>query len=187
MMFERELRDLAFVPRWAIARVIHRQSVAEHSFFTAIYTYQIMQLLDKSPSMQLIMGALLHDLEECFTSDIPGPTKRAIVDKSKKDPFLNQELTARFDINTLPHDYSRDIDFIPFINVASLLDEVLYLAGEYQMGNESISYLYDNSFTRLKEAWYLLPASEKVLQEKWTVLINAAVAELHNRSKLVMG
>ena len=34
-------RDMAHVPRWVIARTHRRQSVAEHSYFVALYARQI--------------------------------------------------------------------------------------------------------------------------------------------------
>ena len=83
-MFEREIRDAAFLDRWAIVRTLQRQSVAEHSFMVAMYVNDICQILgDRLPMgthFCALRYALWHDVsDEIFTSDLPGPNKRALL------------------------------------------------------------------------------------------------------------
>ena len=88
-MFEHEYRDMAFVPRWAILRTIKNQSVAEHSYFVALYSEQICSTLGLTMEQTgcVLSYALLHDVAETFLGDIPGPSKREIVDKAKYEKF----------------------------------------------------------------------------------------------------
>lgn len=154
-MFERELRDLSHVHRWSIARLIKPQNVAEHSFYVTHYAVQICQLLgigDENFYAAVMHYALWHDVDECFTGDIIGPVKRSVQDKDKFDLYKAKGMAERF--NYVP-DPSDDIKSI--IKCADLLDEVLYLSGEMQMGNNSVGSFRENALHRLWRAWNNLP------------------------------
>lgn len=217
-MFQRELRDLQFVPRWSIIRKLRTQSVAEHSFYTAVYANQLQQLMNWEVKSDLIsyyimLRALWHDVEECFTGDIPGPVKRAIRDKDKFDDYVREGMEERFNSGsmdakgqrgamgpvfpaylsrlTVESSITKQVDL--FVKAASLLDEVMYLAGEIQMGNGAVKNMTECSGQRLKEAIYALPAGE-VTDSKprvnvnhdyaWSVIQDAITMEMKSTSKI---
>ena len=131
----RELRDLAHVPRWGIARLIRGQSVAEHSFFVACYAMQIGDELQLSfNGDELIRWALIHDVDESFMSDIPGPSKRSVVDRFKYAHYTDAGSVKRFGF--APSHCQGHIKQI--VKLADLIDEVMFLSGELQMGNQAI-------------------------------------------------
>lgn len=185
-MFERELRDLAFVSRWAIARTIHRQSVAEHSYFVTIYALQLCQLLQipRNDVLPVVVHSLTHDMDECFTGDIPGPAKRAIRDETKYDSYIKRGIEDRFKWITGSPNY--DTYAIKIVKTANLIDEVLYLCSERQLGNQSVEAFYQDSIRRLRMAWDDLPWLD-VEQKKhvWKSHIEVAInSELTQHSKL---
>lgn len=137
-MFERDYRDLAHVPRWGIAPVNKRQSVAEHSYFVVLYTIQILEFLKyegcglpKSEELEAITYAALHDREECFMTDIAGPVKRSIIDQEKYDSYVKEMSIKIFNdyLNPAPH-------IKKIIKVADLIDEYGYWLGEIKSGNK---------------------------------------------------
>ena len=164
-MFERELRTLSFVPRWVITRNIKTQSVAEHSFYVAVYAGQIAEFLnwhedDPICTVNLLHAALWHDVEECFTGDIPGPTKRDL-GWSGRGSWLYGEIEKRFgnEVTEITEDARR------ILKVANLLDEVFYKATEINMGNTGARHSYQSSMCRLELAISQLPAGSHQLQE----------------------
>jgi len=76
----RNLINLSHVKRWGIVPTLHQESVAEHSFrVAAISEYLADELAASNPDIDrlgLLRMALTHDLEECYTGDIPAPAKR---------------------------------------------------------------------------------------------------------------
>src|SRR4051794_34145288 len=135
-MFDKSYRLLAFVPRWGIAPRLTQQSVAEHSYYTALYSSQLCDLLDIEPAVKnAIVGyALRHDAYEVWTSDLPGPGKRYMLDSQKMTEYI-QMFAER-----VP-DYGRYKALMPstgelgqrILKAADLLDQVFYLTLEYNM------------------------------------------------------
>lgn len=67
-----ELRDAGIVQRFHTARVLRHETVAEHSF----NVFQlVMALTYGQASRDLIIAALMHDMGEYKTGDIPSPVK----------------------------------------------------------------------------------------------------------------
>lgn len=81
-MFEREILDSMFVKRWGIVRTLVPQSIAEHTFVVTHYANDICSLLDLDPATHLavLQYAMWHDMDECFTGDMPGPNKRGLLE-----------------------------------------------------------------------------------------------------------
>jgi len=160
--FPRELRDLAHVTRWNIARLIKEQSVAEHCFFVAIYAYEIADIANEEMSVnvdkgKIVMKALLHDIEESYTSDIPGPAKRNIIDRNMFNDYISVQSDERFlgmSSYLIFKDYGENKSFNEYwvLKIANLLDETCLLASELQMGNKSVKAYFKMSRKRLDEA-----------------------------------
>src|SRR5690606_20843295 len=94
IMFPLHLTDAlraSDVVRWQIVRVLKGQSVAEHSFNVALIALELADRL-KVDRGEVLHYAILHDLPEVLTGDIPTPTKRVI----GKDLLDNFERTVTF-------------------------------------------------------------------------------------------
>lgn len=134
-MFERDYRDLAFVPRWGIMPVNHRQSVAEHSFYVTLYALEILEFYRLNGYglrffEDTLVHAILHDRSEAFTSDIPGPVKRSV---SGKEVFNQFESHMNETIYESDYELTRPAELI--VKVADLMDEWAYWQMESRMGN----------------------------------------------------
>jgi|TARA_Y100000310_G_scaffold80345_3_gene77004 5'-deoxynucleotidase len=145
-MYSRELRELEYVPRWAIIRCIKQQSVAEHSYFTAMYANKIAEIIGwdkKNPEEmhKLVTYALWHDIEESFMSDIPGPIKHGIINEELYDKFADNQCKKYWDKSKtdIAHpSYPYDRQVIQIVKCASTIEEFFYLLGEAQLGNRTI-------------------------------------------------
>lgn len=87
---------LSHVPRWAIIDTMKEQSVADHSFRVAVLSTRIFSLLvsvkpkemlDMVESHDLLEYALLHDIDEALTGDIPSTYKR----EDRCDPGFDED------------------------------------------------------------------------------------------------
>lgn len=88
-MFITDALALSHVPRWVIVPTVRTQSVAEHSFNVAMI---VQEILTRCPEVVVTHGirreavlwyALVHDIDESVTGDIPGIAKRWM--RSKRD------------------------------------------------------------------------------------------------------
>lgn len=80
-----DLNRLKFVHRFATAHVNHRENVAEHSYFVALYSLLIAEYAwahgkikdgNKEEFISSVCSkAILHDIEESVTGDMPRPFK----------------------------------------------------------------------------------------------------------------
>jgi 5'-deoxynucleotidase YfbR-like HD superfamily hydrolase len=158
--------------------------VAEHSYFVALYAYDIARLLYEGGEAidlgRLQRMALIHDAEEAITGDTPGPIKRSLYRDDADD------VTRRMVMQRFPHDpYNPDDIERAIIRTASLLEETLYLAGEVQMGNRAAEAVFRRSSERLYRIWRTLPASPRNLDTWWQDRIDPAIdRELHQPSAI---
>lgn len=132
-LFEREYRDLSHVPRWGIIPVIKRQTVAEHKYYVTLYISHICKALNLGchTLVDALQHGLEHDRSECYTSDIPGPVKRSIVDSELEAIFEDNEDARRFET----HKHDQRLEVVLIRKLADLLDEYAYWFEEYMLGN----------------------------------------------------
>ena len=157
-MFEREYRDLAHVPRWAIMPTTRTQSVAEHSYYVSLYANQIAHYMWEEgyiSEIDVIMissYALGHDRNECFMSDIPGPVKRG----SKMNKEYEHEQEKRY--FDRPLEKSEICEIV--IKIADLMDEYAFWMDQMFMGNRRSEVILDKIQLRLDLAVDNLPTPE---------------------------
>tara|TARA_Y100000034_G_scaffold113659_1_gene148917 strand:+ start:354 stop:842 length:489 start_codon:yes stop_codon:yes gene_type:complete len=85
----KSLFELSHVPRWCIVDTIKEQSVAEHSFNVACLIIEFKKYI-KVPD-GLIERAILHDVDEAQTGDIPSPYKEKKAGFAAKKVNLEEE------------------------------------------------------------------------------------------------
>jgi 5'-deoxynucleotidase YfbR-like HD superfamily hydrolase len=73
---------LKYVTRFSTCRTLHKESVAEHCYFTTLFTLVLAEWLETKGRhqidfRQLLHAAITHDLEECITGDIPRDFKHS--------------------------------------------------------------------------------------------------------------
>lgn len=74
----------SYTKRWTIVNTSRTQSIAEHSFNVAGIAVRIAAAIEwngrfhHSDQLDLMSWALMHDIVEIYTGDIPTPFKRAL-------------------------------------------------------------------------------------------------------------
>lgn len=178
-----ELRTMSFVTRWNILWRINKTNIAEHSFFVAWYVFTIANLIEwKGNTLYAVMKGLEHDLDETITADIVGPARRVIVDKDTAAEWLEAKQEIRMGgllrpfiamENTVEDGEYAEAQKI--VRAADLLDAVLCLLVEQEMGNRRVDYAYNSNLKLFEGAWRDLPADKMVLDRLWNVEIFPAI------------
>lgn len=166
--FAQAWRDMAHVPRWAILRKNRTQSLAEHSFYVGVYAVHIAQVIAwRGDYAALMMHALYHDIDETVSGDIPGPYKRAAVDKSLGRDVSSRVLSEKFGGAVVSRVNNADEDVKLIVSAADAVDELCYLVEEIRSGNTWVQPVVSEVRVRLKKRWMALPVVQRVREETW--------------------
>ena len=136
----------ADVLRYHTVRTLSQETVGHHSHQVAL----LCTLIDPNASRALLMAALLHDLAEQVTGDIPSPAKRqfGISDQvSSMEAKIMRSVGIDFPLLTLEEART--------LKLADLAQGALFCAREISMGNSRMlpvfnryhSYAYDMVLT----------------------------------------
>jgi 5'-deoxynucleotidase YfbR-like HD superfamily hydrolase len=153
-MFDREHRTLAHVPRWPIMRVNRRQSVAEHSYFVALYSMEIAQFVGwDGDGGRLAVHALTHDLDEIVTGDWPSPVKRAMKSEWREDlnDWTREKMDERSSKQSAWHLDAPNPKIKAIVKLADYVEALLYLGDECAMGNRNASPMIDYIWPRFNK------------------------------------
>jgi 5'-deoxynucleotidase YfbR-like HD superfamily hydrolase len=123
------VREASQITRWHTKRTLRTQSIAEHTFGVV----SILTTIHPGASSHLLMAALVHDLAELETGDVPAPVKWA-------NPKLKDALTEiedRFHARTSSH-YKLTPKEEHMLKWADMMELVLWCIEEVDMGNQGM-------------------------------------------------
>lgn len=160
-----ELCDkMASITRWSHATCLRPESVLEHTGFVAIYAYQI-GLKHGADMGRLLQKAIVHDMEEVITGDIPTPTKYYSADMQRLIGDL--ELRSANAISEEVFGGAMVHTWIDAKKVGDLEGQIVYLAdlaavaykiwAEKELGSRKFMVYRIGIFRRLDEALEILP------------------------------
>lgn len=106
------------VTRWNIVHTVRKQSLAEHLFNTAALASYICHKMGRLDLVaEAVSYALLHDIDEVITGDIPSPTKAKA---RSKGVDLNAILATEPPMEPRP-------EVVRIVKAADLLDNLWYI------------------------------------------------------------
>lgn len=82
---------LSYVPRWVIVPMLRQQTVSDHSWRVAMIALRMAVDLNVADCHYYAVAALLHDVHEAITGDIPSTNKG----KPKFDEMTDAELLVK--------------------------------------------------------------------------------------------
>ena len=96
-----DLLALSYVPRWGIVPMLRDQSVADHSFRTAVIFVELADRMNIPITAWDLVMVLWHDGPESHSGDIPAPFKskiRDIVHTREQDfcPWYDEPTAEKF-------------------------------------------------------------------------------------------
>lgn len=120
--------------RYHTVRTISEETVAHHSHGVAL----LCTFLSPNPSASLLKAALMHDLAEHVTGDIPSPAKRAYgisEQVSDREDLLMRE--AGLSIPTLTSEEER------ILKLADIFQGAIFCLRECEMGNLRMAEIFE--------------------------------------------
>lgn len=127
------LQRLSYMIRYNNAIHIHNENVAEHSFYVAIYSLVISKKLGYE-SYSAVKLALVHDVSEAITSDIPHDVKYDIFNLANIfERFEKNFNKVNFGIYESAYNYNKDKAIVDLADVISVMQ---YAEKEVEFGNK---------------------------------------------------
>ncbi|MGD0511487.1 MAG: YfbR-like 5'-deoxynucleotidase, partial [Candidatus Micrarchaeaceae archaeon] len=120
--------------RFHTVQTISQNTVAEHSFGTAM---MVNLLMNGKASKDLLWAALIHDMAECETGDIPAPAKRLF---GLRETMGDHELCILTRVGFDMPELNAVEKYV--LKVADCLDGALFCAREHHFGNKNIDLPY---------------------------------------------
>ena len=168
-----KLGRLTHTYRYSAQPVIHRENVAEHSFWTALIGVAIcMDLEIKFLAPQVAIKALLHDVEESMTGDLVREIKyfdeeiRNVIGRVEKEfvKRLFDPMGAAGENLQQIWENSKDDTFAGHIvALADLLCVIAYCDREMKLGNTGLEHirkdctiLIEEKFSDSDKLWTLV-------------------------------
>ena len=153
-----KLQRLSNLKRFNYRVRIHEESVAEHSFYVALYSLAICEqlCLNNDITFMVVSKALIHDVCEIHTSDIPYPVKKEFPEiKHMLDIYENSFLRNYFSEIFRRNDKfsTRDKELVEcVVKMADILSCWQFSEVEIGFGNSKyFGEIEDDSRERLKK------------------------------------
>ena len=134
------------------------ESVAEHSYYVALYTELICKELkmDMKSRLMAIQYALLHDIPEIYTSDIPHPIKQKSDALKKSLKVLEREMLKEQLPEYLPLiEHVEEYDTLGLIHLivetADVMSVIQYAKQEIELGNQTMQPIFDDGLLRYRK------------------------------------
>ncbi len=153
----RKLRKLNHVRRCSSFPIIHETSVAEHSYHVALMCIFVAEEIKEGTGYEvdtskLLKKALLHDVEEIITSDIPHPVKKYI--RSGLRDFISSstefEECPNWLYNEIMNGHEDDSLESKIVKACDMAELVLYCLDEMKSGNTHVESMRDTALQVLR-------------------------------------
>ena len=119
-----EMLRASHIDRWSMVGVNRPQNLAEHIYNVIIIAVELAHRYKKDHLMDAVRGyALIHDLEEVMTGDMPTPIKKYM---TRELIELNESFSYKWETKS---DYPQEVRSI--VKMADNIEALLYL---YQHG-----------------------------------------------------
>lgn len=141
----------ANVKRYHTVSTIQPETVGHHSHGVAC----LVLMLTDNVSVNLLTAALLHDLSEHQTGDIPAPAKREYgIGEQVSSLELTLLLGSGFGYPELSKIETR------ILKLADIAQGALYCAQEIAMGNKSMQVVFDRYMSYAHQYWLVNKEAE---------------------------
>ena len=134
------------VRRFHTTPIIGEQTNAEHQWGVAV----IVNYIYPQASKGLILAALHHDSYEHITGDLPAPVKWGYPELDKAIKAVERSLHNKFGI--MP---ALSAEELSVLKAADLLETMTFCVRQGELGNHSLSAIYDNCHKALNELIFL--------------------------------
>jgi 5'-deoxynucleotidase len=147
------------------------ESLAEHSYMVLMLAIQIAKQYQLDIGFErLVSIAMLHDVSEIMTSDIPTPLKNTAV-KKESDELENDAVDIIKDkwqlwIGDLESYNYKDLDNLEsrIVKAADYISAIVYAVEEAYIGNKSMAVVRDRSMVNFRK-WVRLDWEREIFYQ----------------------
>ena len=140
--FAQKIRAMSYVERWHYYANNKGENIAEHSWWVAFYVMWLMEVsalteLTRSTQLEVLQSAMLHDIAESVTADLPFLVKRAVGKKAWEgvETQALAELTRSLPASLAVKWQTLATASVPVVKAADLLDVVRFAQEQAFLGN----------------------------------------------------
>lgn len=152
------LYDAGNVKRFHTRLTLREQTIATHQWGVA------MILLEIAPdNIEVIRAALVHDLGESISGDIPYTAKRTYPDLRRGSELAEANF---FQIHNFTDEPLSEEDG-KLLDWADMYECLLFAKQEVAMGNQTMQQVVTNSDNALREMGHPNEAARKLYEELW--------------------
>lgn len=152
--FSKDVDVLRSLIRYQNCNRLVNESVAEHSFYVAVFVLKLREYYDFNLEVAL-KTALIHDIPEARISDIPHNIKLANPEVAAALEKAEEKVTVDIlseEANTLLKSFNHgDTVEGKICQLADVLSVVLYANDEIKCGNRIFNYIAIKAIARCKE------------------------------------
>ena len=152
--FSKDVDVLRSLIRYQNCKRLVNESVAEHSFYVAVFVLKLREYYDFNLEVAL-KTALIHDIPEARISDIPHNIKLANPEVAAALEKAEEKVTVDMlseEANTLLKSFNHgDTVEGKICQLADVLSVVLYANDEIKCGNRIFNYIAIKAIARCKE------------------------------------
>jgi 5'-deoxynucleotidase len=151
-----ELLRASHTKRWTIVNTARTQTIAEHSFNVAMVAEKLAEaigwdvVINRENFLHLQTWALMHDIVEVFTGDLPTPFKRELKNRGTDIEAVEDELAPGYGDLA---DMAEGTDYGMIVKLADMLEAIWFLS-ENGLGvhaRKVLQGLYDNMYAMVDE------------------------------------
>ena len=169
--FER-VQKLRWIDRCSNISHIKPYSVAQHSFYTALYAMTFSHMENERVGYQayniseIIQRSIIHDLEESITGDILYSLWNRNPKFKEKLDSIREECVEEELFDELPNDTKKLYKILWRTSKDKTLEEiiVLYAMSELALGNKAVVELFRNAI-RIIKAEFEIPSVFSVIRD----------------------
>lgn len=160
-------KDLAALPRWGKAHRVKEENVLEHTGFVCLYSYYLARKYNADIG-EVLTKAVLHDMEESITGEIPTPTKYASPDLYNQIRKFEEQSANKISWAVFGSEHEYEI-WENAKNLDTLSGQIIYISDyaavaykvwlELGLGNASFKSFIPDILKRMTKAEMSLPES----------------------------
>ena len=147
-LFSKVNRRLSNIERFNNTPRIHKESVAEHSYFVSFYVMVLSEMIPDIDVEKSIKLALLHDIEEIISGDLPHTVKLKYPEFNDTLEKMNLLIVKEIFNDNKYIDLWKEVRLLntkesKLVHLADMISVLLYTRDEIKMGNEFMEEIYN--------------------------------------------
>jgi len=150
-------RAAGAITRYHTVRTLRHQSIAEHSWAVTM----LVLMVHPTASPELLKAALVHDVAEIVTGDIPATAKWKHPQIKNILDDIEAQFNARYDIDLVLDPFETQV-----LKWCDMMELVLWCQEEMELGNRYATPIHTNGVVFLEKLGHPTDRAEELFNAK---------------------